>query len=271
MARQSAPTLARPRSAPRLSPAWRRGLLIGVGIFAALGLLYLGARETPVFALRTVEVQGAPAEVRATVLQELEDMQGTSLVSLDGGKLVQRLEALPTVQSVTYDRAFPHTLRLVVQPEQPVAVANQASALWIVSVRGRVIARTTSGEAPDLPRIRYRQETPLAAGEFVADPGTRTVLAALAEAPKHMRLPIHGARLDICAQIRRDVHSDATIDRFEFNRTRHPCDVHHDAAVDDVGRHSTGDVRAPDTSVRGGRGDRPIHIVKADSAVLRLD
>lgn len=196
MARQSAPTLARPRSAPRLSPAWRRGLLIGVGTFAALGLLYLGARETPVFALRTVEVQGAPAEVRATVLQELEDMQGTSLVSLDGGKLVQRLEALPTVQSVTYDRAFPHTLRLVVQPEQPVAVANQASALWIVSVRGRVIARTTSSEAPDLPRIRYRQETPLAAGEFVADPGTRTVVAALAEAPKHMRLPIHGARLE---------------------------------------------------------------------------
>jgi cell division protein FtsQ len=196
MARQSAPTLARPRSAPKLSAAWRRGLLIGVVVFAALGLLYLGARETPVFALRTVEVQGAPAEVRATILREVEDMRGTSLVSLDGGELVQRLEALPSVQSVTYDRAFPHTLRLVVRPEEPVAVANQASALWIVSVRGRVIARTTSGEAPNLPRIRYRQETPLAAGEFVADPGTKTVLAALAEAPKHMRLPIRGARLE---------------------------------------------------------------------------
>ena len=196
MARLSAPTLARPRSAPRPSPAWRGGLLIGVGIFAALGLLYVGARETPVFALRTVEVQGPSAEVRATILHELEDMQGTSLVSLDGGQLMRRLEALPTVESVTYDRAFPHTLRLVVQPEEPVAVANQASALWIISVRGRVIAGTTSGEAPDLPRIRYRQETPLAAGEFVADPGTKAVLAALAEAPKHMRLPVHGARLE---------------------------------------------------------------------------
>jgi cell division protein FtsQ len=196
MARLSAPTLARPRSAPRLSPAWRGGLLIGVGIFAALGLLYVGARETPVFALRTVEVQGPSAEVRATIIHELEDMQGTSLVSLDGGQLMRRLEALPTVESVTYDRAFPHTLRLVVQPEEPVAVANQASALWIISVRGRVIARTTFGEAPDLPRIRYRQETPLAAGEFVADPGTKTILAALAEAPKHMRLPVHGARLE---------------------------------------------------------------------------
>ena len=169
-------------------------MLVGVGILAALGLLYLGARETSVFALRTVEVQGAPANVRAAVTQELQDVHGTSLVSLDGGSLVRRLEALPSVQSVTYDRAFPHTLRLVVQPEQPVAVANQSSTLWIVSIRGRVIAHTTSAEAPDLPRIRYSEETPLAAGEFVSDPGTKTVLAALAEGPKQMRLPVRGAR-----------------------------------------------------------------------------
>ena len=196
MARQPALALARPRSALRLSAAWRRGLLIGAGVFAALGLLYLGARETPVFSLRTVEVQGAPENVRATVLKELEEMDGTSLVSLDGSAVVSRLEALPSVQSVTYDRAFPHTLRLVVQPEQPVAVVNQASALWIVSVRGRVIARTSSDTAPDLPRIRYLDETPLAAGEFVADTGLKTVLASLAEAPKHMLLPIHAARFE---------------------------------------------------------------------------
>jgi cell division protein FtsQ len=179
-----------------LRGAWRRGALIGACIVAGLGLLYLGARETPVFALRTIEVEGAPANVRRSILQALDATRGTSLLSLNGDDAVRRLEALPSVQSVTYDRAFPHTLRLTVVPEQPVAVVNQASALWIVSDRGRVIARTTSRGTPELPRIRYLSQTPLAAGQFVADEGTKTVLAALAEAPRRMLLPIHTARIE---------------------------------------------------------------------------
>ncbi len=116
MARQPALALARPRGVPCLSGRWRRAVLIAVCAVAVLGLLYLGARETPVFALRTVEVEGAPADVRQAILQSLEETRGKSLVSLDGDAVVRRLEALPSVQSVTYDRAFPHTLRLVVCP-----------------------------------------------------------------------------------------------------------------------------------------------------------
>jgi cell division protein FtsQ len=196
MARQPALALARPRSVPALSAPWRRALLISVCILAVLGLLYLGARETSVFALRSVEVEGAPANVRQAVLQSLEETRGTSLVSLDGGAVIRRLEALPSVQSVTYDRAFPHTIRVMVVPEQPVAVVNQASNLWIVSVRGRVIGQTSAADAPDLPRVHYQPEAPLVAGQLLADEGTKTILAALAEAPKRMPLPIHSARLD---------------------------------------------------------------------------
>ena len=196
MARQPALALARPHTVAALRGQWRRGVLVGACIAAALGLLYLGARETPVFALRTVEVEGAPANVRQSVLQTLDETRGTSLVSLDGDAVVRRLEALPSVQSVTYDRAFPHTLRLNVVPEQPVAVVNQASDLWIVSVRGRVIGRTTADAAPELPRIRYLSQTPLAAGLFVSDEETKTLLAALSEAPRRMLLPIHGARIE---------------------------------------------------------------------------
>ena len=196
MARQPALALARPHSVRALRGPWRRGVLISACTVAALGLLYLGARETPVFALRTIEVEGAPANVRQSVLQALDETRGTSLVSLDGETVVRRLEALPSVQSVTYDRAFPHTLRLEVVPEQPVAVVNQASALWIVSVRGRVIGRTTADVAPELPRIRYLSQTTLVSGEFISDEGTKTLLAALGEAPRRMLLPIHGARME---------------------------------------------------------------------------
>jgi len=196
MARQAAPALARPRSLPALSGPRRRAVLIAACTVALLALLYLGARETPVFALRTVEVEGAPANVRRAIVQSLEGTRGTSLVSLDGDAVVQRLEALPSVQSVTYDRAFPHTLRLVVVPEKPVAVVNQSSNLWIVSARGRVIGGTSAAEAPDLPRVRYLTDAPLTPGQFVADEETKTILAALSEAPKRMPLPIHSARLE---------------------------------------------------------------------------
>ena len=196
MARQPALALARPRNGPTLSARWRRGVIVGACIISVLGLLYLGARETPVFALQKVKVVGAPANVRQSVLQELEETRGTSLVSLDGDAVVRRLEALPSVQSVTYDRAFPHTLRLEVVPEDPVAVVHQGSARWIVSVRGRVIGPTTAEAAADLPLIRYASETPLAAGQFVPDQGIRTVLAALADAPQRMLLPIQTGRFD---------------------------------------------------------------------------
>jgi POTRA domain, FtsQ-type len=143
-----------------------------------------------------VEVVGAPPDVRQSVLQGLEETRGTSLVSLDGDAVVRRLEALPSVQSVTYDRAFPHTLRVEVVPEQPVAVVDQGSARWIVSVRGRVIGGASADTAPDLPRIRYSSETPLAAGKFVLDENVKTVLAALADAPRRMLLPIHAGRFE---------------------------------------------------------------------------
>ena len=186
----------RPHSVPTLRGPWRRAVLIGFGIVAALGLLYLGARETPVFSLQTVEIQGAPPNVYRAVLRSLEETRGASLVALDGDAVVRRLEALPSVRSVSYDRAFPHTLRLVVVPERPVAVVNQASSLWVVSERGRVIGRTSAAEAPELPRVRYLPEAPLAAGAFLADEGTRSVLAALAEAPRRMPIPIHSARFE---------------------------------------------------------------------------
>jgi cell division protein FtsQ len=186
----------RPHSVHTLRGPWRRAVLIGFGIVAALGLLYLGARETPVFSLQTVEIQGAPPNVHRAVLQSLEETRGASLVALDGDAVVRRLEALPSVRSVSYDRAFPHTLRLVVVPERPVAVVNQASSLWVVSERGRVIGRTSAAEAPELPRVRYLPEAPLAAGEFLADEATRSLLAALAEAPRRMPIPIHSARFE---------------------------------------------------------------------------
>jgi cell division protein FtsQ len=173
----------------------RAGLALALAV-AVLGLLYLGARETSVFSLDTVEVEGVHGTVRGAVLHEVEGLRGTSLVTLDGSALLRRLEALPTVHAVTYDRAFPHTLRLTVEPERPVAVVNTDGAAWIVSVHGRVISRVPPGETPGLPRMRYPEGATLQAGQVVSDGPTKTVLAAVAAAPKRFRLPLHIGSLE---------------------------------------------------------------------------
>ena len=68
-----------------------------------------------------------------------ESFEGTSLVALDQDELRARLEELPSVESVRFDRAFPHTLRIVVVPEEALAVVKDGSAAWLVSGSGRVI------------------------------------------------------------------------------------------------------------------------------------
>src|SRR4051794_6466724 len=102
---------------PARSPAWRflpsaRSILIGVGLVAVSVGAYATARQTSMFAVTTVRVTGAPAPIRAQVRRAAGALLGTSLLALDGAALRSQVEALPTVVSVSYDRAFPHTLRL---------------------------------------------------------------------------------------------------------------------------------------------------------------
>jgi cell division protein FtsQ len=128
-------------------------LLVGAALLVAAGLGYLIARETPVFAMRTVDVRGADRTLAAQVRSALDPISGTSLVKLDGNDVIQRVEDLPTVISAGYDRAFPHRLVVTVVPEQPVAVLRQGQDSWLVSARGRVMARLSRGEERKLPRI----------------------------------------------------------------------------------------------------------------------
>lgn len=149
--------LALPRSAARrrrvaLAPS-RRSLLVGAGLIVLAAGLYVAARQTSMFAIRQVAVSGAPAPVARQVEYSLAPLLGRSLVGLDGGEVVRRIDALPTVLNASFDRGFPHTLRVAVVPERPVAVLRQGRDAWLVSARGRLMARVARGADTALPRI----------------------------------------------------------------------------------------------------------------------
>lgn len=158
----------------------RRSVAVGIGLLAVAGSAYVAARRSSAFAVTRIEVQGAPADVRAQVRRALAPLEGTSLLALDGSGLARRVEALPTVVSAEYDRAFPHTLRIRVVPETTVAVLRRGSAAWLLSARGRVVSRVQPRTAPGFPQVWVPARTAVATGAIVADGSGGAAARALA-------------------------------------------------------------------------------------------
>jgi cell division protein FtsQ len=157
----------------------RRSLGIGCGIVVfALGG-YALARETSLFAISRIDVSGGSPRLASQVRRALAPLSGASLVGLDGGDVVRRVDALPTVVRATYDRAFPHTLRITVVPERPGAVLRRGPDSWLVSVRGRVIERLPAHADAAFPRVWVSGHTPVSIGETLDAQGVGAAARAV--------------------------------------------------------------------------------------------
>lgn len=162
----------------QLSPS-RRSVAVGLGILAfALGAYFL-ARETSLFAVSQVEVEGGSPQIAARVRQVLAPVMGASLVGLDGTDVLRKVDALPTVVRASYDRAFPHTLRISVVPERPAAVLRRGPDSWLVSVRARVMERLPVRALPNLPRIWVGARTPVRIGAELGGGGVGAAARAV--------------------------------------------------------------------------------------------
>jgi cell division protein FtsQ len=140
------------RALLRLLPTGR-SILVGFALVAAAAGLYFLARETPMFALQRIEVEGAPPGVTAKIDHALAPLEGSTLLSLNRAQVERRLAELPEVAAWSYDRDFPHTLRVTIRPEHPVAVARRGAQAWLIAASARTLARVPLHARPGLPRI----------------------------------------------------------------------------------------------------------------------
>lgn len=155
-----------------------RSLLVGFAIVLGAVGLYLLARSTPMFAVQEIQVEGAPPAVAAHVRKALAPIEGQSLLALDGAEVERRLAKLPDVAAAGYDRGFPHTLRVTVRAEHPVAVARRGSKAWLVAASTRTIAAVPLRTHPELPRIWLAHSGEPQVGASVTDRfGLRAVRA----------------------------------------------------------------------------------------------
>ncbi len=162
----------------RIAPT-RRSLAVGFGLLAVALGGYLAARETPLFAIDRIEVHGGSPSVAAHVRQALAPLVGRPLAGLDGSAVLQKVDALPTVVSATYDRAFPHTLSITVRPERPAAVLRRGPDSWLVSMRGRVLEPLSATAVPRLPRVWIATHTAVRLGAEVTAGGAATAAHAV--------------------------------------------------------------------------------------------
>jgi cell division protein FtsQ len=160
-----------------LVPSGRATAIALAVVTLAVGV-YLIGRETSLFAVDTIDVRGAPSDVAGQVRAALADFRGGSLVTLDGVAVERRLAALPVVADARYDRDFPHTLRIFVKPERPVAVVRRGPDSWLVSARARVISSLRLGEESALPRIWVVRRVSVSPGGTLGGDPARAVRAA---------------------------------------------------------------------------------------------
>jgi len=169
----------------RIAPSGR-SILVGLALLVLAAGAFTAARETSLFAVRAVDVRGGTPAIRAEVRAALAGEVGRSLLRVDGDALQRQLDPIPTVRGFRYDRAFPHTLRVVVRPEVPLLVLRQADKAYLVAASGRVVRPLAHPHLSRLPRLWVTKDVRVAVGQALPAPASAAP-AALA--------PLRGAAL----------------------------------------------------------------------------
>lgn len=149
----------------QLTPS-ARSVVVGLAVALLAVGAYFGARDTSVFAVRTLDVRGGDEQLRAQVRDALAGELGTSLLRVNTGVVASVVDPIPGVRSFSIDRAFPHTLRVTVKREVPVLVVRQVpgSAAFLVAASGRVIRLLPHARLSHLPRLWVTKQVDVQVG-----------------------------------------------------------------------------------------------------------
>lgn len=167
-----------------------RSILIALAILVAAGGAYAAARETSIFAVRTLDVRGGTPALRAQARKAIAGDMGKSLLRVGGTELAQDLAPVSGVRSFRFDRRFPNTLEVVITPERPVLIIRQGKTAFLVSSTGRVLRALGSPRLSSLPRLWLptKAETPAVGSSLpAAEAAAAIAVAPLRSAP----LPSH--------------------------------------------------------------------------------
>src|SRR5581483_3070571 len=149
-----------------------RSVVVGLLILAGAVGAYVVAWDTPLFAVRTLDVRGGTPQLRAEARAALREEEGRSLLRVGGGAIDAQLRAIPEIRGFTYDRAFPHTLRVVLRREVPVLVVRRVPGpdAVLVAASGKVLRVLAHPRLSHLPRLWVEKQVPISVAERLPQP-----------------------------------------------------------------------------------------------------
>lgn len=132
----------------------RRNVILVVSIIAALvaGLL-AAAVYSPVFAVRTVSVDGTKMLTPEQVKAALEPLHGKPLPQVNDDEVKQLLQPLVQVKEVTTEARPPSALVVHIHERTPVALVKQGDLFQLVDVDGVQLGTTQDPGSVQLPVI----------------------------------------------------------------------------------------------------------------------
>src|SRR4051812_16867144 len=160
--------------------------LVAIALVGGAVGLYVAARQTSLFALNRIQVNGAPPEVAQEIRTVLAPYQGRSLVRFDATDARRLVATVSEVADVKFDRDFPHTLKVRVHLERPVAVLRRGADAWLVSASARVLQALAKKPYPRLPRIWVPADTDVAVNATLAGVAAMGIAAVAPLKPLHI-------------------------------------------------------------------------------------
>lgn len=159
---------------------WAVGAALGAGLLVGLGLgareARRWARQSPRFALETIEVLGAERADPQALLRLSGLREGLNLFSVDPDRIEQAVAAHPWVASVEVERRFPRGVRVQVREHQPVVMVA-LEHLYYADADGEVVKRYAPGEREVLPVVTGLERAQVEAD----DPEARALLREAVE------------------------------------------------------------------------------------------
>jgi len=161
-------------------------VLLALALVGGAVGLYVAARQTSLFAVQSIQVTGGSPEVTAEVRAALAPYEGRSLVRFDARDARRRLAAVSDIADARFDRDFPHTLKVRVRLERPVAVLRRGADAWVVAASARVLRQLDKRPFPRLPRIWVPARTEVSVNATLAGVAAMGVAAVAPLRPLHV-------------------------------------------------------------------------------------
>lgn len=169
------PRIAERRRGVAADAKRRRRVVLAI-VTGVLGLLAIGIGllRSPLFAVDRVQVRGAATVAAPEVIKASGVRHGDALVDVDPARVRTSVMAVVGVASARVERVWPHTVRITVTEEVPLATVGVAGRTLLIGRGGRILGEAAVGTGEPQSGVLPRVE--IADGALTSVPSTGSML-----------------------------------------------------------------------------------------------